>query len=146
MPPPSTSSALHLLVLPKSFRVFKLAPSTSFPLALLGILQKPPIGDEFVSVTRNAGEVSVVTDHAFVESDELGITEEGNLWRCIKVQGPMEHSLTGIMAALTAPLRDAQVPIFAISTWDTDWLLVGINDLERATQALRTDGWVLVTE
>lgn len=133
MPPPSTSSALHLLILPKPFRIFKLLPSTSFPLALLGILQKPPIGDEYISVTRNAGEVSVVTDHVFHESDDLGVSEEGNMWRCIKVKGPMEHSgqisgalnsselrcagLTGIMAALTAPLRDAQVPIFAISTW-----------------------------
>ncbi|CAE7190863.1 unnamed protein product [Rhizoctonia solani] len=146
MPPSSTSSALHLVIQPKPFRIFKLLPSTSFPLALLGILQKPPIGDEFVSVTRNTGEVSVVTDHVFVESDELGICEEGSLWRCIKVKGPMEHSLTGIMAALTAPLRDAEVPIFAVSTWDTDWLLVGINNLEKATQALRADGWEFVTE
>ncbi|CAE6536460.1 unnamed protein product [Rhizoctonia solani] len=140
MPPPSTSSALHLQVLPKPFRVFKLLPSTSFPLALLAILQKPPIGDEFVSVTRNAGEVSVVTDHVFDPSDALGVSEEGNLWRCIKVKGPMEHSLTGIMAALAAPLRDAETPIFAISTWDTDWLLVGISDLEKAIEALRADG------
>ncbi|CEL53405.1 hypothetical protein RSOLAG1IB_11337 [Rhizoctonia solani AG-1 IB] len=146
MPPPSTSSALHLLILPKPFRVFKLSPSTSFPLSLLSILQKPPVGDEFVSVTRNAGEVSVVTDHIFHESDELGVTEEGDLWRCIKVKGPMEHSLTGIMAALTAPLRDAEVPIFAISTWDTDWLLVGSNKLGRATEALRADGWSFVVE
>ncbi|KAH7338629.1 hypothetical protein B0J17DRAFT_657895 [Rhizoctonia solani] len=108
MPPPSASSALHLLVLPKPFRVFKLSPSTSFPLALLGILQNLP---------SEMREVSVVTDHAFELSDELGVTEEGDLWRCIKVKGPMEHSLTGIMAALTAPLRDAGVPIFAISTW-----------------------------
>ncbi|KAF8750526.1 Protein present in Fab1, YOTB, Vac1, and EEA1 [Rhizoctonia solani] len=140
MPPPSASSALHLLVLPKPFRVFKLSPSTSFPLALISILQKPPIGDEFVSITRNTDEVSVVTDHVFDQKDELGISEEGDLWRCIKVRGPMEHGLTGIMAALTAPLRDAEVPIFAISTWDTDWLLVGLNKLEKAIEALRADG------
>ncbi|KAG8687275.1 hypothetical protein FRC11_007493 [Ceratobasidium sp. 423] len=146
MPPPSTSSVLHLQILPKPFRVFKLLPSTSFPLALLGILQKPPIGDEFVSVTRNAGEVSVVTDHVFDPSDELGVNEEGNSWRCIKVKGPMEHSLTGIMAALTAPLRDAEVPIFAISTWNTDWLLVGISDLEKAAETLRADGALLILE
>ncbi|KAF8671178.1 Protein present in Fab1, YOTB, Vac1, and EEA1 [Rhizoctonia solani] len=140
MPPPSASSALHLLVLPKPFRVFKLSPSTSFPLALISILQKPPIGDEFVSITRNTDEVSVVTDHVFDQKDELGISEEGDLWRCIKVRGPMEHGLTGIMAALTAPLRDVEVPIFAISTWDTDWLLVGLNKLEKAIEALRADG------
>ncbi|ELU44106.1 RhoGEF domain-containing protein [Rhizoctonia solani AG-1 IA] len=146
MPPPSASSALHLLVLPKPFRVFKLSPSTSFPLALISILQKPPIGDEFVSITRNTDEVSVVTDHVFDQKDELGISEEGDLWRCIKVRGPMEHGLTGIMAALTAPLRDAEVPIFAISTWDTDWLLVGLNKLEKAIEALRADGWTISTE
>ncbi|CAE6454925.1 unnamed protein product [Rhizoctonia solani] len=146
MPPPSTSAALNLLVLPKPFRIFKLSPSTSFPLALLSILQKPPIGEEFISVTRNAGEVSVVTDHVFDQSDELGVSAEGDLWRCIKVRGPMEHSLTGIMAALTVPLRDAEVPIFAVSTWDTDWLLVGINNLENATEALRADGWIFGAE
>jgi hypothetical protein len=91
MPPPSTSSALHLKVLRRPFRIFKLEPSTPFPLALLGVMQKPST-NEFMSITRNAEEVSVVTDHAFVKSDELGICEEGGLWRCIKVQGPMEHS------------------------------------------------------
>jgi hypothetical protein len=67
--------------------------------------------------------------------------------------------LTGVMAALTAPLRDAQVPIFVISTWcvsivahrvwtlrlvfrDTDWLLVGKDLLEDAREALSADGWV----
>ncbi|KAG8727532.1 hypothetical protein FRC12_022441, partial [Ceratobasidium sp. 428] len=122
MPPPSNSPALHLKVLKKPFRIFKLEPQAAFPLALLGVMQKPST-DEFMSITRNAEEVSVVTDHEFFKSDELNICEEGKPWRCIKVQGPMEHNLTGIMAALTAPLRDAQVPIFAISTWDTDWLL-----------------------
>lgn len=99
MPPPSTSSALHLKVLVNPFRIFKLEPSTPFPLALLGVVQKPST-EEFMSITRNSGEVSVVTDHVFYESDELGICEEGEKWRCIKVQGPMEHS-----EFLTCPCR-----------------------------------------
>ena len=93
MPPPSESPALHLKVLSNPFRIFKLEPSTPFPLALLGVVQKPST-TEFMSITRNSGEVSVVTDHVFLESDELGISEEGEKWRCIKVQGPMEHSMS----------------------------------------------------
>ncbi|QRV94545.1 hypothetical protein RhiJN_22563 [Ceratobasidium sp. AG-Ba] len=143
MPPPSDSPALHLQILSPTFRIFKIPPHAPFPLALLGVLQKPSTG-EFMSITRNSQEVSVVTDHVFHDSDELEICEEGEKWRCIRVQGPMEHSLTGIMAALTAPLRDAQVPIFAISTWDTDWLLVNEAMLDKATAALSTDGWVVV--
>jgi hypothetical protein len=91
MPPPSASSALHLKILKRPFRIFKLEPSTPFPLALLGVMQKPST-DEFMSITRNSKEVSVVTDHVFIESDELGICEEGEMWKCIRVQGPMEHS------------------------------------------------------
>ncbi|KAG8739719.1 hypothetical protein FRC10_005238 [Ceratobasidium sp. 414] len=143
MPPPSPSPALHLKVLKRPFRIFKLEPQAPFPLSLLGVIQRPST-DEFMSITRNAGEVSVVTDHEFLQSDELGICEEGKRWKCIKVQGPMEHSLTGIMAALTAPLQNAQVPIFAISTWDTDWLLVNEAMLDKATEALSADGWVFV--
>lgn len=138
---PSGSTALYLQILPKSFRVFKILPSAPFPLALLGILQKAPVlsQEEFISITRNAGEVSVVTDHEFIESDELNVCEEGGRWKCIKVKGPLEHSayacwfatsarlikwvadmhigMTGVLAALSAPLRDANVPIFVISTW-----------------------------
>lgn len=56
---------------------------------------------------------------------------------------PSSPALTGIMAALTAPLRDAEVPIFAISTFDTDWLLVKRDLEEKATAALQEDGWTI---
>lgn len=93
MPPPSNSPALHLKILPNQFRIFKLEPSAPFPLALLGVVQKPST-TEFMSITRNSEEVSVVTDHVFLKSDELRICNEGEKWRCIRVQGPMEHSET----------------------------------------------------
>jgi hypothetical protein len=48
------------------------------------------------------------------------------------------------MAALTAPLRDSQVPIFAVSTYDTDWLLVKSDTAEKAVTTLKEDGWTVV--
>jgi hypothetical protein len=50
------------------------------------------------------------------------------------------------MAALTAPLRDAKVPIFAVSTYDTDWLLVKSDTANRAIDALQQDGWSVIRD
>ncbi len=53
-----------------------------------------------------------------------------------------ELHMTGIMARLSAPLKEASVAIFATSTWDTDYLMVHEEDKEKAVQALKGAGWV----
>ena len=57
-------------------------------------------------------------------------------WRCLKVEGPLDFGLTGILASLAEPLAKAGVSIFAISTYDTDVLLVKSPDVGRAVEAL----------
>lgn len=61
-------------------------------------------------------------------------------WRALAVQGPLDFDLTGIIAALAAPLAAARISIFAVSTYDTDYVLVRDRDLERAVLALRGAG------
>jgi len=61
-------------------------------------------------------------------------------WRALTVRGPVEFTLTGILAALSGALAAAGVPIFALSTFDTDHLLVKDADLDRAIAALREAG------
>ena len=61
-------------------------------------------------------------------------------WRCLKVLGPLDLGLTGILASLAAPLAEAGVPIFAISTYDTDYILVKEENLEKARQGLQASG------
>jgi hypothetical protein len=61
-------------------------------------------------------------------------------WRALAVQGPLDFGLTGILAALAAPLAAARISIFAVSTYDTDYVLVRDRDLERAVLALREAG------
>jgi uncharacterized protein len=58
-------------------------------------------------------------------------------WRCLRVQGPLDFGLTGILAALTAPLAAAGIPVFAVCTYDTDCVMVKAENLERAVEALR---------
>jgi hypothetical protein len=56
------------------------------------------------------------------------------------VAGPLDFALTGVLAALAVPLAEARVSIFAVSTFDTDYVLVADTDLGRALSALRAAG------
>ena len=89
-----------------------------------------------VATVATAEEMSVVCDAAAVPA---GVTSSSG-WAALAVAGPLEHSLTGILASLATPLADAEVPIFAISTYDTDYLLVRRDELEAAAEALRGAG------
>jgi hypothetical protein len=91
---------------------------------------------EPASVTRTRDELSVVCRAQAVPD---GVRAETG-WRCLKVQGPLDFGLTGILAALTASLAAAGIPVFALSTFDTDYLLVKAENLDRAMETLRAAG------
>jgi hypothetical protein len=93
-------------------------------------------GDGLVSVSRTPTEVSIVSPSAI--APEGGQTEVG--WRLLTVRGPLEFTLTGIMASLAGSLAAAGVSLFALSTFDTDHILVHATDLARAVAALREAG------
>ena len=92
-------------------------------------------GDSF-SLTRTPDELSIVCRQNDVPNN---IHCEPD-WRCLKIQGPLDFSLTGILAALATPLANAVISIFAISTFDTDYLMVKENKLKQAIDVLRQAG------
>ncbi|MGO9402125.1 MAG: ACT domain-containing protein [Terriglobales bacterium] len=61
-------------------------------------------------------------------------------WLALKVEGPFPFSLTGVLASFVQPLAAAQIPIFAISTFDTDYVLIKRETLEQAVAALGAAG------
>lgn len=89
-----------------------------------------------VSVTRTRDELSVVVPEDVVPQDVRA--ERG--WRALSVRGPLDLSMTGVLASLSGSLAEAGIPIFVVSTYDTDWLLVRESDLDRAADVLRADG------
>jgi hypothetical protein len=95
-----------------------------------------PVCAALYSITRTADELSIVCPVADAPPDAT--VEAG--WRALRVQGPLDFALTGIMAALTQPLAVAGVPVFAVSTYDTDYVLVRDQDLNAAIDALRRAG------
>jgi hypothetical protein len=122
------SQRLTIAVMQDSYAVCRLAADAAVP----------SWGDRgrFSSVTRTPDELSIVCDAAAVPD---GVRVETG-WRVLAVQGPLDFWLTGVLASLTAPLAEAEISIFAMSTFDTDYVLVRDADLERASAALRAAG------
>ncbi|MDX1548733.1 MAG: ACT domain-containing protein [Rhodothermales bacterium] len=116
-----------LTIHPGRYAVCRLAPSAPVPAWARGA---------FVAVTRTPAELSIVCPEAPVPD---GIRAERG-WRLMAVDGPLDFALTGILAAITRPLAQASIPVFALSTFDTDYLLVREADLGAAVEVLRAAG------
>jgi uncharacterized protein len=119
---------LELSVLPETYAISRLDASAPEP----GWAQSGQIR----SVTRTAQELSIVCLQDAVPG---GVVSEGG-WRVLKVKGPLDFSLTGILASLAAPLAQARVSLFALSTHDTDYVLVKSEALQGAIAALTAAG------
>ena len=121
-------------VRPGEYAVTRLAADAPVPAGLLDLT------DVLVSVTRTPAELSIIAPASFAVDGDTA--EKG--WRLLTVRGPLEFTLPGIMAALAGELAAAGVTLFALSTYDTDHLLVKHTDLGRAVLALRAAGHELV--
>ena len=91
----------------------------------------------FSSVTRTPLELSIVCEAASIPPE----VEAETGWRCLMVEGPLAFTEIGILSSLTAPLAAAGVSVFAISTYETDYLLVKEASLEPALSSLRSEGF-----
>jgi len=98
----------------------------------------PATGLRTVTWTRD--ETSTVCVQAVVPVD---VITEGD-WRALRVAGPLEFNLTGVLASIARTLADAQVPIFAVSTYDTDYVLVKRGTLHHAIDTLHSVGHEIV--
>ena len=131
-----TKPSLDLEILPETLAVCRLPPQAAEPdWARQG---------GFHSVTRTDQELSIVCAEDAVPSANApeGLRAEKG-WRALRVAGPLDFALTGILASLAVPLAEAGVPIFALSTFDTDVLLVRAEHLPRAAEALTRAGHAL---
>ena len=120
---------LTLETLPGHYGVFRLAPDAAVPAWILA-------ADGFLSITRTKDELSIVCAEDSVPP--WAKAERG--FRILKVQGILDFFLTGILATIAVPLAEANISIFAVSTHDTDYVLVAANRLEDAIHALTAAG------
>ncbi len=124
---------LTLSLLPETLAICRLPPDAENPAWTFA--------GGFHSITRTRDELSVVCAQ---ESVPDGAQCDKD-WRCLRVEGKLDLALTGILASLLAPLADAGIAIFAISTYDTDYVMVKEEHLERAVRVLVDAGYEIKT-
>src|SRR5438445_8374009 len=118
----------ELSLLPECFAITRLAADLPIP---AWATQGP-----FSSVTRTGDGLSVVTEFSLVP---LGVQSERG-WRVLRVHGPFVLSEIGVLASLATPLAEAKISFFAVSTFDTDYLLVASETLSGVIAALEGAG------
>jgi len=121
-------SKLRLSILPETLAICRLDKNAGIPDWALGAC--------FVSITRTSEELSVICPEIQVPEGVKG--DAG--WRGLKVEGPLDLSAIGVLASLTVPLAREGISVFAVSTYDTDYLLVKQRDLEKAVMVLSQNG------
>jgi hypothetical protein len=122
------SHQLKFRQLPGSYAIVRLAPDAAVPdWATIG---------EFTSITRTAEELSIVCPTPHLPPD----VHSSHRWICLKLEGPFPFSLTGVLLSFIEPLSKNDIPIFAISTFDTDYVLVQEEFAAATLNALRAAG------
>ena len=120
---------MTLTVLEETFTIHKFAPSTSIPEVVIDC--------SFYSVSKTREELLLICP------GDLSVQSEKSSpnWKCLKVVGPLDLNLTGLIAGLSDILEKAKISIFAISTFETDYLLIQKEKLETAKSALESAGY-----
>jgi hypothetical protein len=115
-----------------TYAIVRLAPDASVP----GWATK----GEFTSITRTSDELSIVCPTENLPPD----VHSSHRWICLKLEGPFPFSLTGILLSFIKPLSDHGIPIFAISTYDTDYVLIQEEFAGAAFQEIQRAGHELL--
>jgi hypothetical protein len=123
-----TMPELTLTLLPGRFAVCRLDARAAVPAWAFT--------EGFCSVTRTTEELSIVCREEAVPGEVR--CRQG--WVCLKVEGPLDFSLTGVMASLAGPLAEAEISLFSLATYDTDYLLIDAGEFEKAKEALTRAG------
>jgi hypothetical protein len=120
---------LPLEVLPDLLAICRLLPDAALP-------PWATVPSPFLTISRTSEELSITTSQAAVPP---GVRCERD-YRALRVRGTLPPDLVGILVSIAEPLAQAGLSIFAISTYDTDYVLVKARDLPAALEALRRAG------
>lgn len=126
---PRARPALPLEVLPEFLAVCRLARDAEVPDWAQG-------STAFLTITRTPAELSITAEQERIPA-EVACERD---YRALRVRGPLPLNLIGILASIAEPLAEAGISIFAISTYDTDYVLVKDTDLGAARRALERAG------
>lgn len=126
---------MKLKIIDSNFSIVKFLPTETVPLWALN--------SEVFSITQTDEELSIVCPTDCLPKNDA-FKDIENDWKCLKVEGVLDFSLTGILSSLANPLAENNISIFAISTFNTDYLLVKSHTIEKAKVVLENEGHIFI--
>lgn len=123
---------LTLKLLDKTYAVCSLSEGEEIPVWALN-------GD-FLSITKTEDELSIICEEKNVIQ---GIRYEGN-WRILKIEGPLDFSLVGILSKIANIMSENNISIFAISTYDTDYIFIKQGNINKAVEVLKKENYNVI--
>ncbi|KAI8824301.1 ACT domain-containing protein [Fimicolochytrium jonesii] len=148
----SVTPKLTLGIHPQSLSIHRFTPiahNISLAAGLLATASQPTYAP-LASLTITSDEVSVILPSSLaLPSGESHGAPQGEIktegdWIAVQVAGTLDFALVGILAYLTAPLKEAGVSVFCVSTYDTDWILIKEDKVEEAKAAWERVGCKVV--
>lgn len=123
---------MKLLLYPDRYAACRLGPEDQVPQWAMG---------DLLSITHTPRELSILCAESAVPPETRHELRVEFGFRALELLGPLDFSAVGVLASLANPLAQAGISILAISTFDTDVILVRESDLAQATEALRRAGF-----
>ncbi|KAI8364790.1 ACT domain-containing protein [Radiomyces spectabilis] len=119
---------IALRILPDEFSLYQLPKDSKLPHQLLDL--------PWYTISKTASEISLVLPSGVDTHNALQSAKSEGGWRGLQVDAQMEFGLVGILASIIDPLRDNQIPVFVVSTYDTDYVFIKDTVLEKAIGVL----------
>ena len=126
---------MKLKILKDTYAIYKFSPDENIPLKMNN--------SDFYSITQTDDEISLVCRQSENIKDALQVNKD---WRVLKIIGPLDLSLVGVIAEISKILSENSIPIFTISTFETDYILVKDFDLNKAAEALGKNKNIILEE
>lgn len=127
-------SGITLILQKETMAVCRLSPKEQVP--------EWVHAEPFACITRTSDELSLLLPQAKIPEDWKAERD----WRLFKLSGPLDFNLIGILASIANPLALASIPIYALSTYDTDYFMVRAWELEQTCKVLEFEGFKIIRE
>lgn len=118
-----------------------LCPNTEFSVCTVRDYSMVDLGAEYCFAGKTPEENSLVCSVKAVPANVIA-REDG--WKCFKIQGVLDFSLVGILSGITGVLANCGIPVFAVSTFMTDYIFVKKENFQKAVSALRESGYEII--
>jgi hypothetical protein len=126
---------LNLIILKDKYAIYRFETDSDIPNWIRN--------SDFYSITKTKDELSIISKQLDLTTE---VPETNKDWRILKIQGPLDFSLIGIIAEISRILKEIKISIFTISTYDTDYIFLKNQDLNKAIDSLKANGHKITYE